>query len=255
MNNITLGFILTIIAGLSTMIGTILIFLKKKTDNIIIGSLSFASGVMLTVSITDLIPEAYILLNNVFKPFPTIIYLLIFIVLGIIFSMLIDKYLPDNFEQKEKMNSKGLYRVGIISMLAIILHNIPEGIATFMATNSNITLGISLAIAITLHNIPEGISISVPIYYATGSRLKAIFYTFISGISEPFGALIAYLFLSPFINDKIMGFLLSIIAGIMAHISIYELLPQSKKYNNKKLTYIFFIIGVGFMLLTHFIFG
>lgn len=250
MNNVSIAFILTILAGFSTMIGTIFVFIKKNNENILISSLGFAAGVMIMVSFTDLIPESYSLLKNVYSTFPRILYILIFIVIGIIISMIIDKYLPDN----HKSTNKGLYRVGIISMLAIILHNIPEGIATFMATNSNVTLGISLAIAIALHNIPEGISISVPIYYSTKSRGKALFYTFISGISEPFGALITYIFLSNFINDRIMGFLFSLIAGIMLQISIYELIPTSLSYKNKKLTYLFLIIGSLFMLINHFIF-
>ncbi len=226
------------------MLGSIFIF-KKKNENIIIASLAFASGVMFTVSITDLIPESYNLLINIFPKFPAIIYMLIFVVSGIIFSMFIDKYIPTD---------NNLYRVGVFAMLAIIIHNIPEGIATFMATNTNIILGISLTIAIALHNIPEGISISIPIYYATNSKFKAIFYTFISAISEPFGALLTYLFLSNYINDRIMGFLFGIIAGIMIHISMYELLPTSKNYNKLKLTYLFFILGVLLMLINHFIF-
>lgn len=226
------------------MLGTIFIF-KKKNENMIIGSLAFAAGVMFTVSITDLIPESYSMLINIFPKFPAILYVLIFIVSGIILSMIIDKYIPTD---------NNLYRVGVFAMLAIIVHNIPEGIATFMATNVNVMLGISLTIAIALHNIPEGISISIPIYYATNSKFKAIFYTFISAISEPFGALITYLFLSNYINDRIMGFLFGIIAGIMIHISMYELLPTSKKYNNHKLTYLFFILGIILMLINHFVF-
>ncbi len=241
MNNIPLAFILTIFAGMSTMIGSILVFLKNDSKKIIIMSLAFAAGVMITVSFTDLIKESYLLLNN-YLLFPRILFILIFITIGIILSMMIDKYLPT----KENSN---LYRVGVISMLAIILHNIPEGIATFMAANSNISLGISLAVAIALHNIPEGISISIPIFHSTKSKKKALLYTFISGISEPFGALITYLFLSPFINDTIMGFLFSIIAGIMIQISIYELIPTSLSYNNKKLTIIGFIVGCIFMLI------
>jgi len=249
MNNVMYGFILTIFAGLSTMLGTILVFFKNKNEKIIIKSLSFAAGVMITVSITDLIPESFILLKNVFPLFPTILYILIFIVIGIIISMLVDKYLPENYSNDSK-----LYRIGLISMLAIILHNIPEGIATFMASNADTKLGLSLAIAIALHNIPEGISISVPIYYATKSRGKALLYTFISGLSEPFGALITYLFLKPFVSDKIMGFLFSLIAGIMIQIAIYELIPGALKYNNKKILIIWFIIGILFMLTSHFIF-
>lgn len=248
MNQVTYAFLITTLAGLSTMIGSLLIFYKRKTTNIITSSLAFAAGVMICVSLTDLIPESINLLKEKFYIIPTILLCLIFIVVGIILSMGIDKYLPEN-----KENSK-LYRVGIISMLAIILHNIPEGIATFMASNTNISLGISLAIAIAFHNIPEGISISIPIYYATNSRLKALGYTFLSGMSELIGAVITYLFLSKLINPISMGILFSIIAGIMTHIAIYELIPTSLNYQNKKLTISSFIIGVGVMLLNHFIF-
>lgn len=238
------GFILTIVAGLSTLLGAITIFFKRN-DKIIIGSLGFASGVMISVSLTDLIVESYNLLMTFYPKFLAICFVLIFVCLGGIISFFIENL---------SNNSQGLYRVGIISMIAIILHNIPEGIATFVATNRNLSLGISLSIAILLHNIPEGISISIPIYYSTKSRGKALLYTFISGISEPFGALIAYLFLSRFITDKIMGILFGIIAGVMIQISLYELLPASREYNNKKITYLSFTVGVIFMIINHFIF-
>lgn len=249
MNNVVYGFILTIFAGLSTMLGTFPVFFKSKNEKIIVKSLSFAAGVMITVSLTDLIPESFHLLRSIFPIFPTILYILIFIVVGIIISMLIDKYLPDNYS-----SDNNLYKIGLISMLAIMLHNIPEGIATFMASNADTKLGLSLAIAIALHNIPEGISISIPIYYSTKSRGKALLYTFISGISEPFGALITYLFLKPFINDRIMGFLFSLIAGIMIQIAIYELIPGAKKYNDNKKIFLWILIGSLFMTINHFIF-
>lgn len=251
-SNTLLAFFLTFFAGFSTMIGSIPIFFRKLKENkIITASLSFAAGVMITVSLTDLIPESLELLHLKYQSFPAFLWMMVFVVVGIIFSMLIDKYIPTDQEQKQTK----LYRIGLISMLAIILHNIPEGIATFMATSSNTKLGISLAIAIALHNIPEGISISVPIYYATKSRTRSLFFTFISGISEPFGALLAFLFLSPFINDTMMGFLFATIAGIMLHISFYELLPTSLKYQKKKITFLFFVIGILFMATSHFLLG
>lgn len=242
------SFILTFIAGFSTLIGTIIIFfIKKKTKKIIVGSLSFACGVMITVSLTDLIPEAFNLIDNYFFNFPAIIITLIFFSLGIIISMLIDHFFPND------INSEQLYRVGVISMLAIIFHNIPEGIATFMASNNNLELGVSLTIAIALHNIPEGICIAVPIYYATKSKIKAFNYTLVSALSEPLGALMAYLFLKPFVNDLIMGILYVIIAGIMVHIATYELLPTARKYNMNKTTIIFILSGSLIMLVNHFI--
>lgn len=250
-NHIIYAFLLSTIAGLSTILGSIIIFLKNKDQNKIINAaLSFASAVMITVSLTDLIPESINQLKETYHIIPTIILTLIGLNIGIILSFLIDKYLPDN----QTSNNKKLYRIGIISMLAIILHNIPEGMATFMAGTTNIALGISLTLAIAFHNIPEGISISVPIYYATNSKIKAIGYTFISGISELFGAIITYLFLSKWITNTIMGILFSIIAGIMIHISTYELLPTAHKYKDIKTSKKYFIIGVGVMIINHILF-
>lgn len=243
MNNTSMAFLLTFLAGLSTMIGTIFIG-KKNSNNVILSSLSFAAGVMICVSITDLIPESILLISDNLHSIPTILISFLGVVLGVIISMLIDYYLPDN----DKSNNK-LYRVGFISMIAIIIHNIPEGIATFMATNSDISLGLSLALAIAMHNIPEGISISVPIYYSTSSKKKALLYTGISALSEPFGALLAYLFLKNIMNDLILGILFSVIAGIMLQISFSELLPSARRYNDNKRLIIFFIIGTLFMLI------
>lgn len=242
------AFLLSTIAGLSTMIGCVFIWLPKQTKKIVIASLSFASAVMFTVSFTDLIPESYGMLSKQFVWFPCVLIMLICMNIGIIFSFLIDKYLPDD------TSKNGLYRVGIFSMIAIILHNIPEGMATFMAGNTDIHLGLALTFAIALHNIPEGISISIPIYYATGSKKKALLYTFISGLSELFGAVITYLFLQPFITDRIMGYLFAFIAGIMLHISLFELLPTSWKYKSRGVTIVYFIIGFFFILINHLIF-
>ncbi len=250
MSNIEYSFLITTFAGLSTMLGAILIFFKfKNTDKVVCASLAFASGVMLTVSITDLIPSAIGGFLDIYYLIPAILLTLIFVVLGISISTLINKYIPDI--NSSNVSNKNLFKVGIISMIAIILHNVPEGIATFMTSTKDISLGLSLALAITLHNIPEGISISIPIYYSTKSKFKALVYTFISGISELIGAVIAYLFLAPFMNDFVMSILMALIAGIMTSISMYELIPASLKYNNVSRTIKFFFIGVLFMGICH----
>jgi ZIP family zinc transporter len=236
--------ILTSLAGLSTLIGLIPIFIKiKNKENIIAASCSFASGVMICISILDLIPESLKYLSTNFSPFYIITLSFLFIIIGIILSMTLDNYI-------DKISSQGsLYKVGILSMIAIILHNIPEGIVTFIVSNQNIMLGVSICIAIALHNIPEGISIAIPIYYSTKSKKKAFLYTFISGLSEPFGAIITGLFLINIINDTILGLLFSFIAGIMIQISTSKLLPTGNNYN-KNISIIFFIIGFIIMLLS-----
>jgi ZIP family zinc transporter len=245
--NISYSFFLTILAGLSTLLGVIIIFIPNKNkSNIIVSSLSFASGVMICISIIDLIPESLSLLKSRYNFFISIMFSLIFFCIGVIVSMFTDKYIP-------KKNNN-LYKIGIVSMIAIILHNIPEGIITFMASSMNKKLGISLAISIAMHNIPEGISISIPIYYGTNSKKKSFFYTLISGLSEPFGALIAFIFLQKFINNLFMGLLFSFIAGIMIQISLYELIPEAKSYNKNKLVFLFIILGIIFMSVNHIFF-
>ncbi len=242
MGNINIAFLLTFVAGFSTLIGTIPIFLNVKNENhVICASLAFASGVMFSVSILDLIPEAFNMLNN-YNDIIIIILIFIFILIGIFCSYFIDYIFYNEYDYS-------LYKVGIISMIAIILHNIPEGIITFISTSKDIRLGISLTIAIMLHNIPEGISISVPVYYSTNSRVKAFVYTLVSAISEPLGAIITYIFLYKYINNFVLGLLFSLIAGIMIQISLYELLPTSKEYKLYNITNIFFIIGIVFMII------
>ena len=247
MNSISLSFLLTTMAGLSTMLGCIPILINIKNEKkIIAGSLSFAAGVMICVSVIDLVPESISMLENTYNGIITVLLSFSFIMIGMIISSLIDNKLTIQ-------KNIPLYKVGIISMIAIILHNIPEGIVTFISTTKDISLGISLCIAIAMHNIPEGISISIPIYYATKSKGKALIYTFISGLSETIGAVITYLFLLPFINEVILGLLFSLIAGIMLYISFVELLPTSSSYKENYITKIFFIIGLVFMLLKLFI--
>lgn len=248
MTNVLYAFILSFLAGISTVIGALVIlFDKKKNNKTVVISLSFAAGVMMCVSLTDLLPNSFGMISSSNALFPKIILSLIFMTFGIIISMLIDKYLPDN---SENADNKGLYKIGIISMVAIVLHNIPEGIATFITSTNNLKLGLTITIAIALHNIPEGISIAVPIYHATNNKLKAFLYALLSGMSEVLGSILAYLFLAPLINDHVMKALYAIIAGIMIHISVYELLPSSLKYHKYSTTFLFFFLGIIVMFIS-----
>lgn len=249
MTNVLYAFILSFLAGISTVIGALVIlFDKKKNNKTVVISLSFAAGVMMCVSLTDLLPNSFGMISSSNALFPKIILSLIFMTFGIIISMLIDKYLPDN---SENTDNKGLYKIGIISMVAIVLHNIPEGIATFITSTNNLKLGLTITIAIALHNIPEGISIAVPIYHATNNKLKAFLYALLSGMSEVLGSILAYLFLAPLINDYVMKALYAIIAGIMIHISVYELIPGAYKESTLKSVLKYFLIGFGVMILSH----
>lgn len=242
MNNTIIAFFISFLAGASTIIGALLIFfIKNRQKKVLIFSLAFSSSVMFFLSILDLIPESLNFLKKDLVTIPSIIIIMITITIGLKLAKLINKKV-----MKSNTNSN-LYKVGLISMISIIIHNIPEGIATFISSKENIMFGISLSIAIAMHNIPEGISIALPLYYANEKKSKAIFLTAISGLSELLGAIITYLFLTPFINNITMGILFSVIAGIMLYISIFEILKEAISYNNKKTTLIGLLFGLLFI--------
>ena len=229
-------FLLSFLAGLSTILGSFLIIFKKK-DKIIQASLSFASGVMICVSLKDLLPESIKLMTFSFSN------LIIYIALGLLIPYILNIFL-------DKKNEKTIYKLGIFNMIAIIIHNIPEGITTFLSAETNISLGIAISTAIALHNIPEGISVAVPIYYATGSKKIALKATLISGMSEPLGAALAKLFLSPYINNTILSIIFAITAGIMIYVSIFKLMPEALNYKHKQGAVTSFIIGIIIMLIS-----
>ncbi len=223
------------------MLGIIPIYIKfKDTDKIICMALAFASGIMFSVSINSLIPESYDLLKENLNTNKVIILMILFFLIGVLLTSFIDKIF-------KKIDNK-LYKIGIINMLALMIHNIPEGILTFSTTTTNISLGLTLALSIMFHNIPEGLSISIPIYYSTNSRKKAVLYTAISGFSEVLGAILTYLFLFKYINNYFIGIVLSLTTGIMIYISLFELLKNSFEYKKKRISYLFFLIGFIFMI-------
>ena len=235
------GLFLTIISGFSTLLGIVPIFINyKNIKKIIVCSLSFASGVMFSISTFDLLIESFKIFNKIFGIILGLIVFLVLFFVGIFIIRIINNNLKTDNE---------LEKVGVLSLVAIIIHNIPEGILTYMMTSIDYKLGLSLALAIALHNIPEGISISIPIYYSTNSKIKAFFYTLIAALSEPFGALIAFIFFKDLNNKMIIGILFSLVCGIMIYLSLFDLIKEAKKYKENKLLNIFFIIGMLFMFL------
>ena len=139
---------------------------------------------------------------------------------------------------------KALEKVGSKSAIAIGVHNFPEGMVTFMTTLLDPAVGVSIAIAIAMHNIPEGIGVAAPIYFATGGKKKALWLTFLSGVSEPLGAILAYLVLRPFLTTTLFGIVFAAISGIMVLISFDELLPASRAYGETHLSLVGVIFGM-----------
>ena len=230
-------FIITTLSGLFTLLGYFSIYIKKDKNKLIKNSLAFAAGVMLCVSIIELIPEGIKLLK---KSNGSNIIGMISILTGMILPTF------TNIIVKEE----GLIKLGILSSVAIIMHNIPEGIITYITSVKNINLGINIALAIAMHNIPEGITVAVPIYFGTKDKAKAFKVVLISALSEPIGALLAHVLLRQFITDKIIGIILLTVAGIMTYLSVIELLPKALKYKEIKKTIVFFIMGIIIMYLS-----
>jgi ZIP family zinc transporter len=240
--NVLFALSLTVFAGLATAIGSLMAFLSKKFNpNFLCGSLGFSAGVMIYVSFVEIFAKANEALSAA-KGARTGHWLTVAgFFAGIALIALIDKLVPSyenpheiakisDLNETVEPDPKKLHRMGLFSALAIGIHNFPEGLATFMAALHDPTIGISIAIAIAIHNIPEGIAVSVPIYYATKSRKKAFWLSFLSGLAEPIGALVGFFILLPFFNDLTFGLVFAAVAGIMVYISLDELLPTAEEY-------------------------
>ncbi len=242
---------LTLMAGLATSIGGIIgIFVKKTNEKFLSLALGFSGGVMIYVSLVEIIRKANESLSSVTTPKTGELLTIIGFFSGILVIAIISKYMPKEKNDKKINKKKDLLRMGIFTALAIGIHNFPEGLATFISALEDPSLGIAIAIAIAIHNIPEGIAVSIPIYYATGSRKKALKYSFLSGMAEPIGALIGYILLMPIMNDITFGILFASVAGIMVFISVNELLPAAREYGAKNLVTLGMILGMLVMAIS-----
>ncbi|MHC4123199.1 MAG: zinc transporter ZupT [Planctomycetota bacterium] len=230
--NIGLAFLLTILAGLFTGVGSIIAyFIKKPKTSYLSFSLGLSAGVMVYISFMELLPQAF---EAVGRPLSLLAFFVGIGIMVVIDLLIPEAEHPDHFEKLEqpKEIDAPLMRTGLITALAIGIHNFPEGLATFGATLNNTRLGVFIAFAIAIHNIPEGISVSMPIFYATQNRNKAFVYSFLSGMSEPIGAALGFFLLMPFLSEALIASLLAIIAGIMIYISLDELLPMAHRYGH-----------------------
>lgn len=262
MNNVLFAFLLTLFAGLSTGVGSVLAFFSKKTNTrFLAGALGFSAGVMIYVSLIEIFLKARLSLESVMGATKAYWITVAAFFGGIALAALIDQLVPsfenpheprkiEDFGNQQKYDKNKLLRMGFFSALAITIHNFPEGFATFASALKDPTLGISIAVAIAIHNIPEGIAVSVPLYFATGNKKKAFFWSFLSGLAEPIGALIGYIFLSKYFNDLSFGIIFAGVAGIMVFISLDELLPTAEKYGEHHIAIFGVISGMIVMAIS-----
>lgn len=262
--NFGFAFLLTVLAGLSTGIGSVIaLIIRQPRYSYLSFLLGLSAGVMVYISFTELLGTA---IEEVGFLWANIAFFI-----GIVAFAVVDILVPHSYEQesagderfgadKERAKLSGssaasaassLKRGGIFIAIGIAIHNFPEGMITFAsAATGDVSLGVLIAIAVAIHNIPEGIAVSVPIFYATGSRRQSFVYSFLSGVAEPVGALIGYLALMPFLTTTVLSSTLAFVAGIMVYISLDEILPMAQRYGREHLVILGIIAGMGVMAVS-----
>lgn len=259
-SNILYPLLLTLGAGLATGIGSAIAFLARHTNKRLLSfSLGLSGGVMIYVSFVELFQQSQLTLAAEWGQLPGTAMTVACFFAGILLIGIIDRLVPSVEnpheahrveEMAEQPRNPKLMRMGLMTALAIAIHNFPEGIATFTTAVDDTTLGAAIAVAIAIHNIPEGIAVSVPVYYATGDRAKAFRLSLLSGVAEPVGALLAWLVLMPFMSPTLMGCILAGVAGIMVFISIDELLPAAREYGEAHISIYGVVTGMAVMAVS-----
>jgi ZIP family zinc transporter len=259
-NTVLFAFLLTLFAGLATGVGSTIAFFAKRTNTrFLTVSLGFSAGVMIYVAFVEIFIKGREVLTDAMGMRQGWWVAVLAFFGGIALIAIIDRLIPSHENPHEARKLEGgeeeeksgrLLRMGSMTALAIGIHNFPEGLATFTAALADPQIGIAIAVAVAIHNIPEGIAVSVPIYYATGSKRKAFKLSFLSGLAEPVGALVGYLLLLPLMTDTLMGILFAFVAGIMVFISLDELLPAAEKYGEHHLSIYGLVSGMAIMALS-----
>jgi ZIP family zinc transporter len=262
---IVLAFAVTLFAGLATGIGSAIAFLSKTTNKAFFAlSMGFSAGVMIYLSFAEILPKASKYIASEVGTSQSAAIAAAALIGGMILMALIDAVVPSGANPHENtrvelmsesvepddgvgIEQKRLLQMGVFVALAIAIHNFPEGLATFLLVLDDPEVGIALAIAVAMHNIPEGIAVSVPVYYATKSKIKAFRLSFLSGLAEPAGAVIGYLILAPFLNDFVLGVIFAMVAGVMVFLAIDTLLPTARNSSRGHLTVYGLIAGMAVM--------
>ena len=259
--DVILSLGLTTLVGLSMGLGSLLSFIVDETNKRFLAlSLSFSAGIMIYVSFMAILPEGMELIESYTGQHSSLIALTGFFG-GMLITALMEKLVHrfgghihghhhGEHKNVEEHDDEHLSKLGLMSAVAIAIHNLPEGLALFTAGLKDITMAIPIAAAIVLHNIPLSIAISVPIYHSTGSKKKAFTYSLLVGLCQPLGAIIGYALLSRYFNDLVFGVLFSVVAGVMIFVSLDELLPSAQKYEDHHISVYGAIAGMMVMALS-----
>jgi ZIP family zinc transporter len=231
--NVLVALAVCAAAAMSTVLGSLfVVFAREPSPRLLAFGLAFAGGAMVYVSLVEIFWKADQAFAELHDARTAYSYATLAFFAGVLLLVLIDRFIPNPHGAMSSANGDQaqIKRVGLLAAFAITAHNLPEGLATFLATLDNPAVGVSLAAAIAIHNIPEGVSIAIPVFYATGSRAKAVLATVLSALAEPAGALIGYALLAPFLSPTVFAVVFGMIAGAMVFLALDELLPTAKRY-------------------------
>lgn len=229
-------FTLTFLAGLSTALGGVIAVLFKPTARLLAACAGFAAGVMLTVSLADLAPLALEFYGQYFTPFQSGLAVAALLLAGCVIAALLGRLLPDETELALRLDAKSDHagpahaaalRVALATSLALVAHNLPEGVLTLFAGVADPQLGLRTALAVALHNIPEGLAVAAPFYFADRRRGRAVGAALASGMAEPLGAVLAYGLLRGLFTPGFLNGTMILAAGIMLWVAADTLLPQA----------------------------
>jgi len=259
MNNMLFALLLTLIAGVATGVGSLVVLFTKRANTKFLSiCLSFAAGVMLYVSFAEILLEAFEDLKDGFGNGMGYLIATGAFFAGIILMAVIDKFIPHGdevtgaCETDPIKNEKELKRTGIMSAVALAVHNFPEGIVVFIAGVHDPAMGIAIAFAIIMHNIPEALAMAAPIYYATGSKAKAFLISLGAGLVQPIGALVAWFFLQNIFDEieNVFGIIFAVVAGIMVFVAVHQLLPAAHKFGKHHLVMKWLFAGMAVMAVS-----
>jgi ZIP family zinc transporter len=244
-----IGLVLTLVLGFFIIIGAFLMHIFENKERFLVISLSMAFGVMASLIFLELLPESFEIFNEKYSSIISIAMILIFSIIGFLILKILDKFIPDHEDDDEA----NLIHVGIVSSIAIILHNIIEGMAIYNTFNTSINLGILLSIGVGLHNIPLGMVLSSTFYKSLSNKKKSNVIIFLISTSTFVGGLIMCIFNNVFKNEFIIGLLLSITVGMLVYINIIEILPKLIKSKDKKMIITSIIVGILILFVSVFL--
>lgn len=249
-----MGLLLTLVLGLFIIIGAVIVFLFKNNEKFIMFSISLAFGVMTMLIIVDLLPEAFEIVdtgNMIYN----IIYILVGAGIGFMLLKILDHFIPDHDDDPDtnEDDDKNLKHIGFVSSIALVIHNIVEGMAIYLLVSSDLKAGLMTCIGVGLHNIPLGMVIASAFYKANKNIKKTLIIIVGISLSTFVGGLFIHLFNINSIMEILESVSITLTIGMLLYILVMELLPKIIHTDDKKVTICGVCLGILLLIVASFI--